>query len=57
MYTYDDITMEPILLKLGPGEKLHVLVPQDECITHVNETPQKVWLKDGDQPLQKRGDG
>jgi hypothetical protein len=49
--------MEPIPLKLGPVEKLHVLVPQDGYITHVNETPRKVWLKDGDQPLQKKGNG
>ena len=51
MYKYDDVTMEQIPPQLGPGEKLHVLLPQDECITHVNETPCIMWLKDGEQPL------
>jgi len=37
MYTYDDMTMEQIPPQLGPGEKLHIVVPQDECIAHVNE--------------------
>ena len=57
MYTYDDITMEPIPPTLGPGQKLHILVPQDECIAHVNETPRKVWLLNGEQPLRKKGNG
>jgi hypothetical protein len=57
MYTYNDITMEPILPTLGPGQKLHILLPQDKCITHVNETPHKVWLQNGKQPLRKKGNG
>lgn len=57
MYTYDDVTMQPIPPKLGPGEKLHVLAPQDECIANVNEQPCKVWLLDGQQPLRQKGKG
>ena len=38
MYTYDDETMEPIPPVLGPGQKSHILLPQDEMIAHVNET-------------------
>jgi hypothetical protein len=55
MYTYDNMTIEPIPPALGPGQKLHILVPQDECIAHVNETPHKVWLMNGEQPLRKKG--
>src|SRR5882762_2129277 len=55
MYTYDDETMEPIPPILGPGQKLHILLPQDETITHVNETPRRVWLLNGQQPLCKKG--
>ena len=57
MYTYNDITMEPIPPTLGPSQKLHILVPQDKCIAHVNETPHKVWLLNGEQPLCKKGNG
>lgn len=57
MYTYDDATMELIPPVLGPGQKLHILVPQDQCITHVTETPWKVWLLNGEQPLCKKGNG
>jgi hypothetical protein len=49
--------MEPIAPKLGPGEKLHILVPQDKCIVHVNEKPCQVWLKNSEQPLRKKGNG
>jgi hypothetical protein len=57
MYTYDDVTMEQIPPQLGPGEKLHIVVPQDECIAHVNEQPRTVWLLNGEQPLRKKGNG
>ena len=43
--------MELIASVLALGEKLHVLLPQDECIMHVNESPHIMWLKDGEQPL------
>jgi hypothetical protein len=49
--------MELIAPKLGPGEKLHILVPQDEYIVHVNKQPCQVWLKNGEQPLRKKGNG
>jgi hypothetical protein len=57
MYTYDDMTMEPIPPQLAPGEKLHILLPQDKCIANVNEQPRKVWLLDGQQLLRKKGKG
>jgi hypothetical protein len=57
MYTYDDVTMEPIPPQLTPGEKLHILLPQDECIVNVNEQQCKVWLLNGQQPLHKKGKG
>jgi len=55
MYTYDDMTMEQISPQLGPKEKLHItVVPQDECIAHINEQPRTVWLLNEEQPLYKR---
>jgi hypothetical protein len=57
MYTYNDETMEQIPPKLGPGEKIHILVPQDECITNVNEKPHIVWLLDDQQPIRTKGKG
>ena len=57
MCKYDDVTMEPIPLILGPGEKEHVLMPQDECIVSTNNGPHKQWLQDNQQPLKKNGNG
>jgi hypothetical protein len=55
MYMYDDVTMEQIPLQLGPGEKLHIVVPQDKCIAHVNEHQHTVWLLNRQQPMCKKG--
>jgi hypothetical protein len=57
MYTYDDVTMEQILLQLGPGKKVHIVVPQDECIAHVNQQQHNVWLLNKQQPLRKKENG
>ena len=57
MCKYDDVTMEPIPLILGPGEKKHVLLPQDECIVSTNDGPCKQWLQGNQQPLKKKGNG
>ena len=57
MCKYDDITMEPIPPTLGPGEKEHILLPQDECIVSTNDGPRKQWLQGNKQPLKKKGNG
>ena len=57
MCKYDDVTMEPIPPILGPGEKKHVLLPQDECIVSTNNGPCKQWLQGNQQPLKKKGNG
>lgn len=51
MYTYDDKIMEPIVLELGPGEKLHIFLTRDECYVHVLENAHHQWLAKGQQPL------
>ena len=57
MCKYDDKTMEPILPTLAPGEKEHMLVPQDECIVSTNDSPRRQWLKADQQPLKKKANG
>ena len=57
MCKYDDKTLEPIPPILGPGEKEHVLVAQDECTVSTNDHPHRMWLKDNQQPLKKKGNG
>ena len=54
---YDDQTLEPIKLKLGPGEKLCVPVPHDEVIFWPNELRRCMWTKKGQMPLWKKGPG
>jgi hypothetical protein len=57
MCKYDDKTMEPIPPTLAPGEKEHMLVPQDECLVNTNDSPRRQWLKADQQPLKKKGNG
>ena len=54
MCKYDDKTMEPVPPTLAPGEKEHMLVPQDECLVNTNDSPRRQWLKADQQPLKKK---
>lgn len=56
-YHFDDKTLEPIPPKLGPGEKLHVPIHQDESIFRSNELRRRVWVQKGKMPLRKKGQG
>lgn len=57
MSTYDDTTLDRIPPQLGPGEKEHVLLCQDECIFHSNDGQRKMWLRNNEQPIKKKGNG
>ena len=57
MTKYNDKTLEPISPTLAPGEKELVLVPQYECIVHMNDSHRRAWLKGDQQPLKKKGNG
>ena len=57
MCKYDDKTLEPIPPTLGPREKEHALLPQDECTFNTNDHPRRLWLKNNQQPLKKKGNG
>ena len=57
MATYDDKTLEPTPPVLAPGEKEHVLVPQDECINHTNDGQHCQWLHGKQQPIKMKGNG
>ena len=57
MATYNDETLERIPPTLGPGEKEHVLVPQDECLNLTNEARRRMWMQKKQQPLKKKGNG
>ena len=57
MATYDDETLEPTPPVLAPGEKEHVLVPEDECINHTNDGQRRQWLQGKQQPIKMKGNG
>ena len=57
MCKYDNETMEPLPPTLTPGEKEHMLLPEDECLVNTNDSPKRQWLKDDKQPLKKKGNG
>lgn len=56
-YHFDDETLELIAPTLGPGEKPHIPIHQDESIFRSNELRRRVWAKDGKTPLRKKGQG
>ena len=51
---YDNGTLEPIPPTLAPGKKKLVIVAQDECIVHINNSYHWTWLKGDQQPLKKK---
>ncbi|KAF7975143.1 hypothetical protein HWV62_10305, partial [Athelia sp. TMB] len=55
--TYDDKTLEIIEPTLSEGEKKHVPLHHDESIFRPNEMQQRVWIKNGNMPLRKKGLG
>jgi hypothetical protein len=57
MSTYDDETLEPISPELSPEERPHVVIAQDETTFSTNEMWRHFWLAEGQQPLQKKGNG
>ena len=57
MATYDDKTLKPIPPTLGPGEKEHILVPQDECLNSTNDGRFWMWMQKKQQLLKKKGNG
>ncbi len=48
-------TLELTYPKLGPGEKLHVVINHDKMSVRTNEQRHQVWLAEGQQPLHKKG--
>lgn len=54
---FDNETLELILPTLRDGEKRHVSVHHDESIFRSNEQRQRVWVKDGNMLLRKKGQG
>jgi len=54
-HKYDGDEIEPLLTIFA--DKEHIPVFQDESIFHTNEYQHCVWVKDGQQPLKKKGNG
>jgi hypothetical protein len=57
MITYQGDDMTLVYPQLGPGEKIHIVLNQDESIVHTNEYRHRVWVPNGEQPLRRKGNG
>ena len=57
MTTFDDETLEPIPPILGSDEKEIILVTHDECIFYSYDGKRGVWVRNGELPLKKKGNG
>ena len=55
MPTYDDTTLEPIYPVLEAGQCLHIAIYHNEMSMATNEQCHCLWLTEGQQPLQKKG--
>lgn len=51
------ISHEHIPPTLLPEDKEHIFIVQDETVFHTNEYRRHMWLKNGQQPIQKKGGG
>ncbi|KIJ30773.1 hypothetical protein M422DRAFT_267604 [Sphaerobolus stellatus SS14] len=57
MPTVDKSTSEVTYPILKSREKLHIIIHHDEMSVAANEQWRRVWLTEGQQPLQKKGNG
>jgi len=57
MSKYDDVTLKQIPPTLGPREKEHIMLPQDECNVSTNNNHAHAWLTKDQQPLKRKGNG
>jgi len=57
MSKYDDVTLKQIPPNLGPGEKEHIMLPQEECNVSTNDNSAHAWLTKDQQPLKRKGNG
>ena len=54
---YDDTTLDIIPPSLPVNQWKHVPIHHDKSIFQPNELLQKVWTKNGNMPLRKKGQG
>ena len=57
MAKYESENMEQISPILEPDDKEVILVTHDECIFYSNDGKRGVWVKSGELPLRKKGNG
>ncbi|GES95772.1 hypothetical protein RCL_jg27997.t1 [Rhizophagus clarus] len=57
MSKYEGESMDRIHPNLPEGEKERILVVHDECIFYSNEGKHRLWTKDGEMLLRKKGNG
>ncbi|GBB90989.1 hypothetical protein RclHR1_18070004 [Rhizophagus clarus] len=57
MFKYEGESMDRIHSNLPEGEKERILVVHDECIFYSNDGKRRLWTKDGEMPLRKKGNG
>ena len=56
IFTGDDLEVQ-INPELGEGEKIHVVVTQDEKTFQSNDDQKSGWRPKNEQPLRKKGQG
>jgi hypothetical protein len=56
IFTGDDLEVQ-INPELGEGEKIHVIVTQDETTFQSNDDQKSGWRPTNEQPLRKKGQG
>src|SRR6266481_4611223 len=53
----DDDTLDITYPHLRPDEQVHIVINHDEMSVATNEQCRQLWLAEGQQPLQRKGNG
>lgn len=57
MAKYEGPELKKIMPDIKEGQKQIIVQYHDECCFHVNDEARNLWLRDGEQPLRKKGRG
>ena len=57
MLIIDNETLDITYLHLHPEEQVHIVINHDHMSVTTNEQCRRLWLAEGQQPLQKKENG
>jgi hypothetical protein len=57
MAKHEGPELKKIMPEIGEGQRRIIIQYHDECCFHANDEARSLWLREGEQPLRKKGRG